>query len=80
MFVDLSDMLKTLDREMALRRNVYRRRIAENPQKLAELTREYAVMRAVRKVVADLRAGNVVIAEWVDEDEIRTLLTEGTPA
>jgi hypothetical protein len=76
MFVDLSDMLRVLDREMVLRRNVYRKRLAEGRMRLEEAAREYAVMQAVRKCISDLREGGVVVAEYVDDAAILRMLSD----
>jgi hypothetical protein len=49
--VSTEDQLKCLDRELALRRNVYARRVQEGKMSREDAAREYDTMRAVRRTV-----------------------------
>lgn len=70
MTITLEAMLKTLDRELVLRRNVYRKRIAEGRMRPEEAQREYATMLAVRICIADLLEGRVVVNKEIEESRI----------
>ena len=45
--ISLDDQIKCIEREIALRRRVYPRRVAEGRMKLDEAEREVSAMRAV---------------------------------
>lgn len=70
MTITLEAMLKTLDRELVLRRNVYRKRIIEGRMRPEEAQREYATMLAVRICIADLLEGRVVVNKEIEESRI----------
>lgn len=67
MTVSLEAMLKTLDRELVLRRNVYRKRVVEGRMEPEAAWREYATMLAVRACIADLLEGRVLVEKEVGE-------------
>ncbi|GEM88471.1 hypothetical protein [Meiothermus granaticius] len=75
MTITLEAMLKSLDRELVLRRNVYRKRIAEGRMRPEEARREYATMLAIRICIADLLEGRVVVQKEIEESRIADLLT-----
>lgn len=67
MTVSLEAMLKSLDRELGLRRKVYRKRVIEGRMKPEAARHEYATMLAVRACIADLLEGRVLVEKEVDE-------------
>ncbi|GEM83923.1 hypothetical protein [Meiothermus hypogaeus] len=69
MIIKLEDMITALRRELALRKNVYRRRIAEGRMKPEEAAREYATMLAVMLTLRDVLEGGVAVAKEVEPED-----------
>lgn len=69
MTVSVEDMITAVRRELALRKNVYRRRVSEGRMKPEEAAREYATMLAVMLTLRDVLEGGVAVAKDVKDVE-----------
>lgn len=79
MTISLEDMITAVRRELALRKNVYRRRVAEGRMKPEEAAREYATMLAVMLTLRDVLEGGVAVAKDVEPEDFTTNLPEPDP-
>jgi len=67
--ISLEEMITAVRRELALRKNVYRRRVAEGRMNPEEAAREYATMLAVMLTLRDVLEGGVAVAKEVKPED-----------
>lgn len=79
MTISLEDMITAVRRELALRKNVYRRRVVEGRMKPDEAAREYATMLAVMLTLRDVLEGGVAVAKEVEPEDFTTGVPEPDP-